>query len=427
MKSPTPTPPRREGAVPKNTVSQNQSKTALCASPSLRGRAGVGLLLCLILSGCITKYEPAGIEELADILVVEGIITDDETTITLTRSVNLSGVFTSDPGDPSLTYYVNNAEVYVECEDGTQFQAEPPDWWSSCLPRCDGRYKIMTGKLNPDKKYCLKIEIEEIDSDCYSGVGSGSCPAKTYKYSSISSYPIQTPEIDSVFWMKRGKGQPVSIHVATHSPDLKVLYYRWSYREDWEIRSKFYTNKYPYFCWNSFNNREILLGSAEKTVFGRITDKLTEMYPTSQKLSELYRIDVKQNVISKRAYDYFANIKKNNQQSGSIFAPVPSELRGNITCETDPARPVIGYIDISTTTHKRMYIKSKDVYEQSFSNCVIQNRDEYCGDDLFCIWPPEFWVPYDERGLLYTYIGCVDCTYYGNTTIKPEDWPNILN
>jgi len=402
-------------------VSQNHSKTALCTTPSLRGKAGVGLLL-LILCGCITKYDPPDIDELADILVVEGIITDDETTITLTRSAKLTNdvEIGSDPSTP--TYFVDNAKVYVECEDGTQFHAEPPSmiWWGMWIR--NGRYTIKTGKLNPNKKYCLNIEIDEIEGDCRPGTGP--CPTKNYKYSSDPAYPIQTPEIDSVFWMKRGRGQPVSIHVATHSPDLKVLYYRWSYKEDWEVRSEYYSADYPYFCWNCANSRQMLLGSAEKTVFGRIMDKLTEMSPSSSRLSVLYRIDVKQNVISKRAYDYFANIKKNAEQSGSIFAPVPSELRGNITCITDPGRPVIGYVDISTTTQKRRYISGGQVYEKPRSN----NCDLIPGDTLWRRYGgiPDNYKPYPPPPAppaTYVRIECLDCTLNDATTLKPDDWP----
>jgi len=168
-----------------------------------------------------------------------------------------------------------------------------------------------------------------------------------------------------------------------------------------------------------------LLGSAEKTVFGRITDKLTEMTPSSTKLSVLYRIDVKQNVISKRAYDYFTNIKKNNQQTGSIFAPVPSELRGNITCDTDADRPVIGYVDISTTTQARRYIRERDVYEKPYTGCEIIPRDSLL--KWFNGQIPEFFIPYPkyipgDLPMSYVDIVCVDCSLSA-TTQKPEDWP----
>jgi len=382
-------------------------------------KISIFVCLCFILCGCITEYEPTGVKELAEILVVEGIITDDETTITLSRSVNITGDYlyssSSSSYYSSSPLYVDNAEVYVECDDGTQFLADP------LAIRRNGIYTIKTGQLNPECKYRLKIEIEEKDGDCYPAGDWGGmiCPTKIYEYSSDFSYLIETPEIDSVFWMKRALGQPVSIYIATHSPELKVLYYRWSYKEDWEINSTYFLADYPFYCWSSGSSRELLLGSAEKTVFGRIMDQLTEISPSDRKFSVLYRIDVKQNVISKRAYDYFANIKKNAEQRGSIFAPVPSELRGNITCITDPGRPVIGYVDISTTTQKRRYIRSWEVYERP-RNCElisIESLLQWYGAI------PSYYVPYPPSSNTYVHVQCVDCSLYAATQ-KPEDWPN---
>jgi hypothetical protein len=393
----------------------------------------LGLFLCFILCGCITDFEPKGIEEQSSILVVEGIITDDETIITLSRSEKLI-----DMEEDSYSYYIDNARVYVECDDGTQFHANSWEWsWNSR----NGRYTINTGNLDMNHKYSLNIMLEEID--------------KTYEYSSEFSYPIPTPEIDSVFWTKNGKGQRVMIHVATHSPYNEILYYRWWYKEDWEIVSEHQLygiscpichtyaygaevcricgtviQYYPYYCWSSAINRDMLLGSAEKTVFGQLTYIITEMPATSRRLSELYRIDVRQNAISKRSYDYFVNIRKNSEKSGNIFSPTPSELRGNIKCITDPGKPVIGYVDVSTTTHNRRYIsRAEDAYEHPLSECEILTREELCAkfgyEDCGKFQIPNDWIVYDRLSTPLTYIEikCVDCTYFGDTTNKPEDWP----
>lgn len=363
-----------------------------------------------ILCGCITDFNASGIDEVADILVVEGIITDDESTVMLSRSVNLNEEYFGD-------YYIDNAHVYVACDDGTQWEADSS---LNGTPR-NGRYTIHTGLLNPDRKYRLKIEIEEVDSTGF---------RQTYEYCSDYSYSIKTPEIDSIFWIKRGQGQQVTVHVSTHEPEGKVLFYRWSYTEDWEINSQYYVEGYPYYCWNRASSRDLLIGSAEKTVFGKLIDIVTELSPSDRKLSVLYRITVKQNAISKRAYNYFANIKKNVEQTGSIFTPVPSELRGNITCTTDPDRPVIGYIDVSSTTQKHCYIMRRDVYEVPYS--LRQECEEVLMDSLLTWYngeiPDDYVLLYPESispddPILYARDQCVDCRRHG-TEQKPDDWPD---
>jgi len=178
---------------------------------------------------------------------------------------------------------------------------------------------------------------------------------------------------------------------------------------------------YPNFCWNTEVNREMLLGSSEKTALGRVAEKIAEMPPTDVKLEIMYRIDVRQNAIRKQAYDYFTNIKKNARQTGDIFAQIPSEMRGNITCITDPARPVIGYMDVSSAVQKRLWISRRDdAYERDVQYC-----QPFYWYDLFtefgANWQSEYiYVPMYG----FVQIKCVDCTYGGATKYRPGDWPD---
>ena len=355
---------------------------------------------CFILCSCISDYEAKDIFEVRNIFVVEGFITEGESLILLSHSLYLTD------NNPAAVVQVNNAIVYVECDDGTRMYAGDPD---SITTTRNSQYKIQTGKLDLDRKYRLIIDIDELE------------------YATAYAHPIKTPEIDSIFWIKRGIGQPVMIHVSTHDPDNRTLYYRWSFVEEWEIMTDVvpadYT--YPSNCWGYESNSELLLGSTEKTIFGRLTDIITELPPTDRKLEILYRITVNQNVISKQAYDYYSNVKKNKQQTGTIFTPTPSELRGNITCVTEPERPVIGYIDISQTTRQQLYIAMKEgAYEWV-------NRAWDCGgvsqDSLLSLYDgyiPIYYVPHRwvSNNLMYIPGKCIDCTVLGSLQ-KPEDWP----
>lgn len=60
------------------------------------------ILLCLILSGCVTGSEPKNTDEAEGIPVTEGVITDDEPVITLSRSKGVS--YKNDPGDMISPY-----------------------------------------------------------------------------------------------------------------------------------------------------------------------------------------------------------------------------------------------------------------------------------------------------------------------------------
>jgi len=324
------------------------------------------LCLFLILCGCIIKYNAKGIDEASGILVVDGVITDGESDITLNWSINLTA------GDESLLSYVDSANVYVECDDGSRVIGYPDYSGKYFL----GLYKINTGTLNPDRQYRLKIKIGALE------------------YCSDYSHPLQTSEIDSVFWVKTGSGQPVQIFVTTHDSENRILYYRWSYEEVWEYHADVNCDIDHYFCWDKSKNNDFLLGSTERIASWKLNCKLVESSPYDKRWTMLYRIDVTQNEISKGAYDFFTNIKKNAQQSGTIFAPIPSELGGNITCTTNPGKSAIGYVDVSKSMKKRLYIP--------YSDEIYENNGVWCDT-------------------------CCDCRSMGSvraTSIEPDDWPD---
>ena len=338
--------------------------------------------------------------------------------------------------------YVDGAGIYVECDDGMLFLAENHD---------NGVYSINNGKLNPERSYRLNIELDG------------------RKYQSAYSNPIITPDIDDVFWIQRGERQPVIINVSTHSVENHILYYKWSYREEWEYTADYIwvtpercqepschvllpededncpqcgrkiTKFYNHYCWG-INNGYFFLSSAERTTFGRVTEKITEINPRDIKLSILYRITVRQNAVSKQAYDYFTNVRKNTRNTGDIFSPVPSELQGNITCITDPGIKVIGFVDVSTTSQKEMLISHRDnlyVPPDFEKLCRPLTRIQLCaalgnfmcdrwvvpnGYIVFDYVPVFAWIP-DILEPRYSDETCFDCTLYGGTPNKPEDWP----
>jgi hypothetical protein len=353
---------------------------------------------CFLLCGCITEWESKDTDGIEGILVVEGIIIDDESVITLSRSKELSyedNIFDLSP------YHVTDAKVYIECDDGTQ--------WGVARQN-SGQYTIETGKLNPARQYRLIIVMKETD--------------KTYEYQSEFASPMVTPEIDSVFWTQKEKEQPVYIHVATHAPDDMVRYFRWSYSEDWEIKAQIpmpnADDPIPFFCSKKSKSREMLIGTTERSASGQLVDIITEIPPRNDRLTVLYRMDVTQQAISKQAFDYFTNVKKNSRKTGSLFAHVPAELKGNIICTTDPGRVVIGYVDVSSSARKVMYIHGLGVDEDM--NCGLWTA--YDLRQKFGPNIPDEYQYYSEPAN-YVLRRCVNCAENGGRSIfELEDWPN---
>jgi len=368
-------------------------------------------LLLVVLSGCIEPYH-AQTDGINSILVVEGFISGGTTKITLSKSVGLEII--SNDFDP-----VNNALVYVVCDDGTRSEAA---YYSG-----SGIYQIATGELKTDAQYCLVIKINDTE------------------YQSEFIPPAVTPPVDVSFMCD---DDDVHVCVTTHGDDHQTGYYLWSYIEDWEVHSlvwgpwivieineKFFVIDHDisssdnrYYCWGKDSSRIFILDATDNLTDNDIREKKIHSFSrTSDRTSVLYRVQVTQNRIHKEAYEYYQNVKKNMEQTGSIFAHIPSEITGNIRCISNPDLPVIGYVDVSTSTKDIQYLDDK-----FFDYSLIHYRFSVCRDNIVpprdrVISTPGFgYVLYEisPTGLLYIPEACVDCVKSGGSKIKPKDWPN---
>jgi len=352
------------------------------------------------LFGCISDYVPKDIEEVSDLLVVTGTITNGESIFQLSRSVGLSDLLTKEN-------LINNASLYVETDDGMRITGNPIG---------EGEYSVLTGTLKSDKKYrlCLSVDGDE--------------------YQSTFLSPLFTPEIDNISTQKKAPGDPVFITVSTHDPTNQSNYYRWLYEENWEVKSELaatagyidgqftlfdlFTPKNTYYCWGKDHSRKLSLGSSEKLAENIISNKkIIEIPCDDDKLSILYHVAVKQIQVRKEAYDYFSNLQKNVEQTGSIFASIPSEMRGNISSITNPELPVIGFIEVSTTTLKELYVPEDGaLYEAPISYCIYRiTSDEALQYPIYIYDPPQ---------TTYAPGKCVDCRMRTKASKnKPDFWP----
>jgi len=358
----------------------------------------------LTLMGCISDYEPDIVNQIGGLLVVDGFITNDTTRIRLSRSVKIFDDFGEEES-------ITDANVFIECDQGFTFE---PVSVSE-----EGVYIIKVDKLESAYKYRLSINWN----------------GKEYKSEYLS--PLETPAIDSISVESPASENPVYICVTTHDNELEPTYYKWNYREIWEfnadlfanagyLNDKFYmferhTSQNTYYCWGRDSSKVMLLATTDKLTENLIYEKeLIEIPRDHDKLKILYYIEVQQNRIRKEAYEYFKNIQRNIEQTGSIFSPIPTEVRGNIVCVSDPKEWVLGYVDVtSTTIMKRFMPELRDFYETSYD----------CAKNILTGMAPDGYTYYIYSGAptvpnRYAPFRCVDCTYDGRgTKNKPSWWP----
>jgi hypothetical protein len=185
-----------------------------------------------------------------------------------------------------------------------------------------------------------------------------------------------------------------------------------------------------YFCWKTEPSTTIFTGSTTNLSNDVINLPMFTILADSWKLNILYTVNTKQYSLSKGRYEFLQRMKKNTENTGSVFDAQPSELNSNIHCVTNPLEPVIGYIDICPIQEKRIYINRKSLpdwnYNQSCSEIEIPNiSDSIAIKGLFLL--PTYPNTDPMTGRIISFFAappeCVDCKLRGSS-IKPSFWPN---
>lgn len=364
------------------------------------------LILLFFAFSCKQNYDIPLSAVAADLLVVEGYLTSSAqgTTILLSKSVGGSAEFTRNPE--------TGATVTVISEGGL---VQPVD------ETADGRYSSPNLLFDESEKYKVRIQTKN---------------GKTYE-SALLTY-LQTPQIDSISW--RRENGDIQIYANTHDSQNNTRYYRWDFDETFEFNSFFYSN-YEYVngsvirrvvnniftCWRSGNSSNIFLGSSAK-----LTNDVISLAPILRirngeiRLSVRFSINVRQYGLTKDAFEYWDRLKKNTEQLGTIFDPQPSANKTNITCLTDPAEMVLGYVSAGDITSRRIFITNGEVQPwnyRAFCEEIAVPEDSvehYFGLGIFI--PTQEWSgAFTRLGYYASTRSCVDCTGLG-TNIRPSFW-----
>jgi hypothetical protein len=358
---------------------------------------------------CKKPYTPTAVTSGADLLVVEGIINAgaDSTFIRLSHTVKLSEKTSAKPE--------TGANVTVEGEGVTYRLSE----------MSNGTYVSAGLNLNSAKQYHLKIHT-----------------ANGQDYVSDDVEVKITPPIDSLNYKAETDG--LHIYSATHDPSNNTRYYRWDYQENWRFNSLFLSEfkvlgdtiverLFPQDdisqCYSSARASTIVINTSARSSEDIITQNpITQIVPTSEKISIRYSILLRQYALTKNGYAFWENIKKNTEKLGSIFDALPSEIAGNIHNTANPQIPVIGYISISTVTTKRLYVNNSELpatpewrTQYPYPGCAIRIPE---GNEIqeSVIDGNGLSVPIKAK--TYTARACADCTIRG-TLNKPAFWRDI--
>ncbi len=373
------------------------------------------LFLSLLSTACRQPYEAPVHDYETNLLVVQGFINSNGiTTINLSRTTPLSGIGMLEQ---------SAAIVQIEGDDNTVYPLSNGG---------GGVYISDDLSLNSAVKYRLYIRTPD---------------GKNYR----SDYRtmINTPAVDSITFTRPGGG--INLYINAYDPSGNTRYYKWNYEETWEIKSKYESflvyhldfntlnivisyydsvdrtrNESIYRCWNNRNSSGIKIGNTIKLQEDRVYHNILHYQQGAEELSELYSIQVKQQGLSREGYEFYEKMRKNTESLGSIFDPLPSELKGNIYCEEDAREVVIGFIEVTNVTEKRVFISKDQLPDWNYdSRCEEEVYVPPYRDSLLAYihYPGRLPTKFGMEGFVFAAKKeCVDCTLKGSNT-KPSFWP----
>ena len=375
------------------------------------------LLGCICLMSCIYDYNPKD-ESLPGLMEPHFVIDGDIIVGGVTR-IRLGFTETLLDETKDLPAGIT---VAVESEEGVYVQGTLAD---------DGVnvFEIDTKDLKTDGSYRL----------CVSVPGRG-------EYISEFKRVVLTPPIDTITWTMSHDSTYVDIEVSTHTYGDETLYCKWNYDENWES-SAYYPPNLKYdrkterlidlteeektersYCWSEAHSSYVLIADTERLKDNIISKfVVNKIAPTDTRVRGLYSINIVQRALDKEAYSYWAELQRNMQSTGGIFSAQPTELKGNIVSLSNPSEEVIGYVSVTTTTEKRVFIDWSEIKFFS-TGCSLNLID--AGDKIMMTnYYRQGYVPVSYSEALgekvkafWTVLQCADCRSYSNST-KPDFWP----
>ncbi len=370
-------------------------------------------ILIGIYSGCRTPYDPEVPDSEVRILVVEGYLDTEgkKSELKLSRTVPLS--------NESSTLPETGATVLLRGQNGQQF---------SLAEREKGIY-IFQRDIDERQTYTLEIVLR-----------SGE------RYASEVLKPIVTPDIIDGGFKRDSDG--VEVYVSTQG-NAEADDFLWTFEETWIYRPRIRT---PYIyvpatrtvrnrteaeqnslCFKTESSPDIVLETSSRFQDQVVFQKtVTEIPQGDERIMERYSILISQKGIASKDVQFWEILKKNTEDIGSIFSPLPSLIGGNIKSLDNASDPVIGQVSLGVVRQKRIYINLQDVspwnyVDPEFNDCIIEEEPVFIQDYQTKFGGGEI-VP--VRGLMQgtTIVAyypstrrCTDCTLYASR-IRPDFW-----
>ena len=357
------------------------------------------------LSSCIYPFDVELDSSVERIPVVDGkVLIGGESVITLNYLTGLDS--------PQADVPVGTG--YVEDEEGTRYNA------------IGGRSQVLrmdTYKAPADRSYRVVIQL---DGETYSS------PWLT---------PELPPEITDVHFT--ADEDNVQVNVSLTPSAAATGYIGLDYDETWEFHSDFtprYTintrtwvisdllGSYPfYWCFREMSSTSTALIDHRNMEDGSIRNFRLLSFPrTDNRNHKLYSILVKASTLSEEVYEYNRQTEENSSVGNSLFSPEPGILKGNLVCESNPEKEILGMVRIGGQSTWRAFLQGiyLKTYRPSEADFVIPKPGTYRTYYYDMNFRPIKDITVDDvTGIGWGPHRCINCIEAGGHQSTPEFWP----
>lgn len=313
--------------------------------------------LTFIFSKCVDPYVPE-LKGYESILVVEGLITDENTsyTVKLSRSVQ---------HQDTVAEAISDAVVYISDGSSKDFYLKGSG---------NGVYKTDSTEFRGAIGNTYILHIQTAEGNIYE--------SEPYTMEAVS-------DIDNIYY---ARDQEIGSSGTLMNEGLRIFldsrgginkYYRWEYEETWKFKVPF-PRKYDYvnetiivpiadvkeYCYKMRKSQEIIIYSSFDNKSDRVEGQnISFIDPKkSDRLLLQYSIQMKQYSVSEKEYDFWYNMKQINEKGGSIYSLQPFPVISNIKNVSDPEERILGYFQVSAVKEKRKFISFSDLAGMNFPN-----------------------------------------------------------
>lgn len=362
------------------------------------------LAVAMAVNSCIESFTPPEVSNPGTYLVVDGFLNVNGDTSNI-RLSHTQGV-----NDGKQVVTEDGASITVEAENGETYTFSPAG---------KGLYRLPPTSFDQETKY--KLRIRRVNGSEYESA-----------YVTVS----KTPPIDSVGYRLDQSRNAVIVQVNAHDATNATRFYRWSFEETYEYRMPYYSGLIRDIpnktiaprsdninvCWRTQESKDIKLGSTIKLSQDIIKDLPVNIIDIgTNKLYFGYSILVKQYGLTREAFEYWTDLAKTTQGTGSLFDPQPSQVTGNIRNKADAKELVFGYFSAAQEQKKRIFIKETlGTYPRCIAPDTLTFKDAFEGSSVLLSFHQG--EPPAKSGYLATSESCADCRSQGGTTTKPSFW-----